>query len=138
VFDVELDQNNHRMDNFVQRVQDIAIGDRYHLVGKLGSGSFGNVYLGTAASVSPIAEMKSHVSTGRDAESDEVALKLEHYSVAPSLLEEEVEIYQSLAGIPGFPQVYWHGHQDALSSSHVNFSSTLVPSLPTGFQGWSP
>ncbi|KIW24846.1 uncharacterized protein PV07_10534 [Cladophialophora immunda] len=83
------------MDSFVQRVQNMAIGGRYHLVRKLGSGSFGNVYL------------------GRDAETgNEVAMKLEHHSIAPSLLEEEVGIYQSLAGKAGFPQVYWHGHQD--------------------------
>lgn len=83
------------MENFVQRVQDISIGGRYHLVRKLGSGSFGDVYI------------------GRDAETgNEVALKLEHYSVEPSLLRDEVYIYQSLAGEVGFPQVYWHGQQD--------------------------
>ncbi|KAK5202406.1 hypothetical protein LTR41_011842 [Exophiala xenobiotica] len=83
------------MDNFVQRVQNIAIGGRYHLVRKLGSGSFGSVYL------------------GRDAETGtEVAMKFEHHSVAPSLLVEEAEIYQSLAGKTGFPQVHWHGQQD--------------------------
>jgi len=34
--------------------------------------------------------MKSHISAGRDAETgNEVAMKPEHYSVAPSLLEED-------------------------------------------------
>lgn len=28
------------------------------------------------------------------------------------MLEEEARIYQSLAGRPGFPRVYWHGQQD--------------------------
>lgn len=39
-------------------------------------------------------------------------MKLEHHSVAPSLLEEEARIYQSLARKAGFPRVYWHGQQD--------------------------
>ncbi|KIX97458.1 uncharacterized protein Z520_06910 [Fonsecaea multimorphosa CBS 102226] len=30
------------------------------------------------------------------------------------MLEEEAEIYRSLAGWPGFPQVYWYGQQDDL------------------------
>ena len=42
-------------------------------------------------------------------------MKLENHSVAPSLLQEEVDIYLSLAGQPGFPQVYWHGHHDDFS-----------------------
>ncbi|KIX02323.1 uncharacterized protein Z518_08264 [Rhinocladiella mackenziei CBS 650.93] len=81
------------MDNFVQRVRDIRIGDKYQLLRKLGSGSFGKVYL-----------------AGRDVDcGKEVAIKLEHYTVEPSLLDEEVEIYQVLAGHTGFPRVYWHG-----------------------------
>ncbi|OAG37813.1 hypothetical protein AYO21_07919 [Fonsecaea monophora] len=73
----------------------MAFGGRYHLVRKIGSGSFGHVYL------------------GRDAETgNEVAMKLEHHSVAPSFLSEEVRIYRSLAGEAGFPEVYWHGDRD--------------------------
>ena len=34
------------MDNFMQRVRDIRIGEKYQLLRKLGSGSFGKVYLG--------------------------------------------------------------------------------------------
>ncbi|OAP54674.1 hypothetical protein AYL99_11122 [Fonsecaea erecta] len=102
------------MDSFVRRVQDIAIGGRYHLVRKLGSGSFGNVYL------------------GRDAETgNEVAMKFEHHSVAPSLVEEEARIYETLAGNPGFPQVYWHGQRDDFM---VLVFELLGPNLEDLFQ----
>jgi serine/threonine protein kinase len=39
-------------------------------------------------------------------------MKFKHHDVAPSLLVEEAQIYQSLAGQTGFPQIYWHGRQD--------------------------
>jgi serine/threonine protein kinase len=38
-----------------------------------------------------------------------VAVKLEHESVDPSFLEEEVVMYKSLAGGQGIPAVYWFG-----------------------------
>ena len=41
-----------------------------------------------------------------------MAIKLEHYSIDPSLLKQEVEIYKLLRGKPGFPRVFWHGYQD--------------------------
>ncbi|KAK5442638.1 hypothetical protein LTS15_010956 [Exophiala xenobiotica] len=101
------------MDSFVSRVSNIAIGGKYHLVRKLGSGSFGNVYLGMVTSPSPMPQNEISRLVGHEAESgEEVAMKLEHHSVSPSLLDEEARIYQSLAGKPGFPQVYWHGRQD--------------------------
>ncbi|MCJ1246640.1 serine/threonine protein kinase [Trapelia coarctata] len=40
---------------------------------------------------------------------EEVAIKLEHVSIDPSLLREEVEVYKSLAGGAGIPNVYWFG-----------------------------
>lgn len=40
---------------------------------------------------------------------EEVAIKLEHVSVDPSFLQEEVEIYKSLAEGVGIPAVYWFG-----------------------------
>ena len=51
---------------------------------------------------------------GRDVRTnDEVAIKLEHYTVFPPLLSQEVEIYTSLKGQPGVPQVFWYGnHHD--------------------------
>lgn len=41
-----------------------------------------------------------------------MAIKLEHYRIVPSLLDQEVDIYESLRGRPGFPRVFWHGSQD--------------------------
>ena len=51
---------------------------------------------------------------GRDVRTDEeVAIKLEHYSVIPSLLFQEADIYDSLKGRPGVPLVFWRGnHSD--------------------------
>ena len=43
----------------------------------------------------------THVDSG-----DEVAIKLEHVSVDPSLLEGEAEIYRSLSGGAGIPRVH--------------------------------
>lgn len=40
-----------------------------------------------------------------------MAIKLEHNSIAPSLLRQEVEIYECLIGQPGIPRVLWHGSQ---------------------------
>jgi serine/threonine protein kinase len=39
-----------------------------------------------------------------------VAIKLEHRSIAPSLLCQEIEIYEELIGQPGIPRVFWHGY----------------------------
>ena len=55
-------------------------------------------------------EPRSHFPPGRDVETSEgVAIKLEHYIVDSSLLDEEARIYQSLAGHSEFPQVHWYG-----------------------------
>ena len=43
----------------------------------------------------------THVDSG-----DEIAIKLEHISVDPSLLEQEAEIYRSLCGGVGIPRVH--------------------------------
>jgi hypothetical protein len=40
-----------------------------------------------------------------------VAIKLEHESIDPSLLREEVEVYKSLAGGAGIPTIYWFGRE---------------------------
>ncbi|KAB8356401.1 hypothetical protein FH972_023984 [Carpinus fangiana] len=40
----------------------------------------------------------------------DVAIKLEHVSVDPSILAGEVSAYKTLAGGCGIPQVFWHGY----------------------------
>jgi len=37
-------------------------------------------------------------------------VKLEYVRIDPSLLENEVEIYEALSSAPGIPRIYWHGH----------------------------
>ncbi|KAL8854258.1 MAG: hypothetical protein Q9221_000972 [Calogaya cf. arnoldii] len=68
---------------------DLRIADKYKLQRRIGGGSFGAVYIGTC------------IQTG-----EEVAIKLEHVSVDPSLVEDEIETYELLAGGPGIPRVH--------------------------------
>ncbi|KAF2211406.1 hypothetical protein CERZMDRAFT_43817 [Cercospora zeae-maydis SCOH1-5] len=83
------------MDVFVQKVQSRPINGKHSLVRKLGEGGQGGVYL------------------GRDLDTcEEVALKLEHQSIEPSILEDEAENYRAFHGIAGFPDVYWYGWHD--------------------------
>lgn len=56
---------------------------------------------------------------------EEVALKLEHRSLVPSILEE-AERYKSLRGLAGFPKVYWYGSHD---DCNVLAFELLGPSL---------
>ena len=52
-------------------------------------------------------------TTGRDVDTlKEVAIKLEHRNAVPSLLEEEIRIYERLQPQVGFPRVYWYGWQN--------------------------
>ena len=71
----------------------------------------------TSISVSnPITRLSTrsaYITTGKDVETnEEVAIKLEHHTIVPSLLEEEANIYRSLSGRAGFPQLYWDGVKD--------------------------
>lgn len=68
---------------------DLRIAGKYQLQRRIGDGSFGAVYIGI------------NLDTG-----EEVAIKLEHVSIDPSLLRGEVDNYRSLAGGAGIPRVY--------------------------------
>ena len=42
---------------------------------------------------------------------EEIAVKLEHHKIEESFIEEEYEIYQSLASRTGIPKVHWLGSE---------------------------
>ncbi|EGF80300.1 hypothetical protein BATDEDRAFT_33264 [Batrachochytrium dendrobatidis JAM81] len=68
------------------------VGGKYRLGRKIGSGSFGDIYLGT------------NVVT-----QEEVAVKLENVRARHPQLEYEARVYKSLAGGVGIPFVRWFG-----------------------------
>lgn len=71
---------------------DRRIGKKYRLGRKIGSGSFGDVYLGT------------DVTTGED-----VAIKLERIRTKHPQLLYESKLYRILQGEPGIPYMRWFG-----------------------------
>ncbi|KAH9254439.1 hypothetical protein BASA81_007552 [Batrachochytrium salamandrivorans] len=71
---------------------DRRVGKKYRLGRKIGSGSFGDVYLGT------------DVTTGED-----VAIKLERIRTKHPQLLYESKLYRILQGEPGVPYMRWFG-----------------------------
>lgn len=57
---------------------------------------------------------------------DDVAIKLEHVSIDPSLLEGEVDIYRSLSGGAGIPRVHAYETECEFNAMVLDF---LGPSL---------
>ncbi|CAE8741094.1 unnamed protein product, partial [Polarella glacialis] len=88
---------------------ELRVGGKYRLGRKIGSGSFGDVYLGT------------NVQT-----SEEVGIKLESIkSKHPQLLYES-KLYKILAGGVGVPNVHWYGVE---GDYNVMVIDLLGPSL---------
>nr|ODN87761.1 CK1/CK1/CK1-D protein kinase [Cryptococcus depauperatus CBS 7855] len=77
----------HRMTSL-----DLRIGGRYRIGKKIGTGGFGDIYLGV------------DIVSG-----EEVAIKLESIKARMSMLEYEFKVYKSLAGGVGIPFVRWYG-----------------------------
>ncbi|TIA64000.1 kinase-like protein, partial [Aureobasidium pullulans] len=72
--------------------QDLRVGNKYRIGRKIGSGSFGDIYLGT------------NIISG-----EEIAIKLESVKAKHPQLEYEARVYKSLAGGVGIPFVRWFG-----------------------------
>lgn len=73
-------------------LQDLRVGNKYRIGRKIGSGSFGDIYLGT------------NIISG-----EEIAIKLESVKAKHPQLEYEARVYKSLAGGVGIPFVRWFG-----------------------------
>lgn len=71
---------------------DLRVGKKYRIGRKIGSGSFGDIYLGI------------NVISG-----EEVAIKLESVQARHPQLEYEAKVYKALVGGIGIPFVRWYG-----------------------------
>ncbi|CAN6612167.1 casein kinase I homolog Hrr25p [Trichomonascus vanleenenianus] len=88
---------------------DLRLGKKYKIGRKIGSGSFGDIYLGT------------NIISG-----EEVAIKLESVRTRHPQLEYEARVYRCLSGGIGIPFVRWYGTE---SGYHALVIDLLGPSL---------
>lgn len=88
---------------------EIRIAGRYQLGRKIGSGSFGEIFMGR--------ELQSET---------EVSIKLENCKSRHAQLLHESRIYQILRGGPGIPEFYWYGTEDTFN---ILITELLGPSL---------
>eukprot|EP01084_Bolivina_argentea_P293492 504782_1 len=88
---------------------ELRVGSKYRLGKKIGSGSFGDIYLGT------------NMLTG-----EEVAVKLESTRTKHPQLAYESKIYRILHGGLGIPSVRWYGVE---GDYHVMVLDLMGPSL---------
>ncbi|CAG8694097.1 4498_t:CDS:2, partial [Scutellospora calospora] len=83
---------------------DLRVGNKYRIGRKIGSGSFGDIYLGT------------NIING-----EEVAIKLESTKAKHPQLEYEAKVYKTLAGGVGIPFVRWYG-------TECDYNAMYIPS----------
>ena len=88
---------------------ELRVGGKYKLSKKLGSGAFGEVYLGT------------NVKTN-----EKVAIKLEHLEMKYPQLVYEAKLYKMLKNGVGVPKVHWYGVE---GDYNVMVMDLLGPSL---------
>ncbi|KAH1015710.1 casein kinase I isoform X2 [Dendroctonus ponderosae] len=88
---------------------ELRVGNKYRLGRKIGSGSFGDIYLGT------------NISTG-----EEVAIKLECIKTRHPQLHIESKFYKMMQGGVGIPQMKWCGSE---GDYNVMVMELLGPSL---------
>lgn len=88
---------------------ELRVGGQFRLGRKIGSGSFGDIYIGI------------NVSTG-----DEVAIKLESIKCRHPQLLYEAKLYKNFAGGAGIPKVHWYGVE---GDYNVMVIDLLGPSL---------
>ncbi|KAL4951429.1 hypothetical protein BDW69DRAFT_196446 [Aspergillus filifer] len=92
-----------------EKTVDLRVGNKYRIGRKIGSGSFGDIYLGT------------NIISG-----EEIAIKLESVKAKHPQLEYEARVYKSLAGGVGIPFVRWFGTECDYNAMVIDL---LGPSL---------
>ncbi|KAJ8025709.1 Casein kinase I isoform alpha [Holothuria leucospilota] len=85
------------------------VGGKYRLVRKIGSGSFGDIYLGI-----------------NQQNGEEVAVKLESFKAKHPQLLYESKLYRILQGGTGIPHIKWFGNEN---DYNVLVMDLLGPSL---------
>ena len=94
----------------ISRSKDLRVGNKYRIGRKIGSGSFGDIYLGmrfisaSANGSELIHDLGTNIISG-----EEIAIKLESVKAKHPQLEYEARVYKSLAGGVGIPFVRWFG-----------------------------
>ncbi|XP_012321017.1 casein kinase I [Aotus nancymaae] len=88
---------------------ELTVGGKYKLVRKIGSGSFGDVYLGT------------NTTNG-----EKVAVKVESQKATHPYLLYESKVYRILQGGIGIPHMHWYGQE---KDRNVLVMDLLGPSL---------
>ena len=88
------------------------IGNKYKLLGKIGEGSFGEIYKG------------QNIRTG-----ELVAIKMETIESNTKLLKNESIIYQFLNGIAGIPNVKWFGKDDNFYYMVINLLGNSLQTI---------
>lgn len=93
---------------------DLRVGNKYRIGRKIGSGSFGDIYLGKLIHICTLTleccrnsyfiKKGTNVITG-----EEVAIKLESVKAKHPQLEYEAKVYKALSGGVGIPFVRWYG-----------------------------
>ena len=100
---------HHGSEKRRKSTMEIRIAGKYRLGRKIGSGSFGDIYIGT------------HLLTG-----EEVGIKLESTKTKHPQLLYESKIYKILQGGTGIPNIRWYGVE---GDYNVMVIDLLGPSL---------
>ncbi|XP_061398799.1 casein kinase I [Musca vetustissima] len=95
--------------NLMKNRSDVIVGGKYRLSRKIGSGSFGDIYLGIS------------IQSG-----EEVAVKMESTSARHPQLQYEAKLYRILNGGVGIPRIRHHGKE---KNFNILVMDLLGPSL---------
>nr|CDS18587.1 casein kinase I alpha [Echinococcus granulosus] len=99
-------------DSYARPTSDFVVNGKWKLVRKIGSGSFGEIFLGI------------NIETG-----EEVAVKLEKVSARHPQLFFESRVYRLLADTPGLPHIQYFGLDGVNDAYHALVMDLLGPSL---------